>query len=333
MASFRLFGKTYEKNSLNWIQRIISGLNNFGDMVNEAMPDAIKKATGSGLTAAEQEMNEFNASEARAADERAFQYDMRHFQEDPAAQVAGYKAAGLNPALMYGSGVNFASGQGTAAQGQPMSSGEDIIPLMMQLARMPFEMKMMQAEVADKEEDVKRKQRENRIGDITEQDAIDMIKLGKEELINKIEGIKKDNLNKEDQHAINLLEIVRKRLDNEQFEQLMPLVVEHQRLENSILTVQDEKERERIESEIRANNARAQEAISHADWLDEDKKYLGRYNMNQVGGTFLMALGRAMGILNESNQPTGEFTGEDSSSKAFKSFKPFGFLYGHPLGY
>ena len=62
--------------------------------------NVIKKYTGSGLTSAEQEANQFTAAQAEQA--RQFQEDMYVKYQSPQAMMRQYADAGLNPALMYG---------------------------------------------------------------------------------------------------------------------------------------------------------------------------------------------------------------------------------------
>ena len=76
-----------------WIKKLFSG----GFFKN-----LTKSWSGSGLTQAEQEANAFTAQQAQ--NQMDFQQQMRDTQYQSA--VADMRAAGVNPALMYGSGAN-----------------------------------------------------------------------------------------------------------------------------------------------------------------------------------------------------------------------------------
>ena len=93
--------------------------------------DLHKSLSGSGLTSAEVEANEFNAEEAaksrafnaeEAQKNRDFQLEMDNTKVQ--RSVADMKAAGVNPAMMMGgSGVTTSTPSGSAASSSPASAG------------------------------------------------------------------------------------------------------------------------------------------------------------------------------------------------------------------
>lgn len=108
-----------------WIKKLFSG----GFWKN-----LTKSLSGSGLTQAEQEANAFTADQAQK--QMDFQQQMRDTQYQSA--VADMRAAGVNPALMYGSGANGNSAMSGAMASSvtPSSAKLDPVGLIGQIANL-----------------------------------------------------------------------------------------------------------------------------------------------------------------------------------------------------
>lgn len=78
-----------------------------------AVDNWIKGVSGSGLTTAEIQQNEWNAQQAQEQRDWTAQMDNTKYQR----QTADMLAAGLNPAMMYGQGYSASTPSGAAASG------------------------------------------------------------------------------------------------------------------------------------------------------------------------------------------------------------------------
>lgn len=90
-------------------------------------PAIINRISAEHLTGAEREANEFSASQAELAYQR-----QREFYNDfqsPQSMVNQYRDAGLNPALMYGSGASASSAIGSSAPSSVNPQGGSIDPV------------------------------------------------------------------------------------------------------------------------------------------------------------------------------------------------------------
>lgn len=164
-----------KKGELGYFGNTIRGLLNFftfglipalhpqgGDRVVDVIDSAVKKYTGTGLTGAENEANDFTANEAQKQRdwealeaEKAYERQREFYQDfqSPRAMIQQYQEAGLNPALMYGNGAGVASpisapqgSGGAAAQSVKPDSG-DLMQLIATLANIGFRKKEVDAEV------------------------------------------------------------------------------------------------------------------------------------------------------------------------------------------
>lgn len=98
---------------------------NLGQKLSQTIESMFNQMTGSGTTGKfEEELAESEASNDRLA-ENAYQRNVDFYErfQSPAAQVRQYKEAGLNPALMYGSGASV-SASNVASPGSASASGE-----------------------------------------------------------------------------------------------------------------------------------------------------------------------------------------------------------------
>lgn len=106
--------------------------------------DWAKGQTGSGLTTAQIEQNNWNAEQAQEAYNRELEADSTKFQR----QTSDMQAAGLNPALMYGdsvSGAGSVSGMQASGAGAGLPSG-GLIDTIINVAFAKQRMELMKAE-------------------------------------------------------------------------------------------------------------------------------------------------------------------------------------------
>lgn len=121
----RGFSARFAGNSL--FQKFSQFVEDLG--IGEGIENLWKGATGSGLTQRDIELNKMN---------------MQNVEDTAAAQVAGYQKAGINPALMYGSG-----GQQTAPQASSSAVGN--LSDLMQVLMLPSQIKLMNAQAKNTE--------------------------------------------------------------------------------------------------------------------------------------------------------------------------------------
>lgn len=111
-------------------KNLFKGVSNFS--LSNGVTSLLNKVTGAGLTGAEQQANAFTAQQAQN------QMDFQERMSNTAYQreVADMKAAGVNPALLYGSGSNGATTPSGASGASVSPSPSDFIGLLGQLQNM-----------------------------------------------------------------------------------------------------------------------------------------------------------------------------------------------------
>lgn len=161
-----------DKNSLNWIQRTINTIGN-------GFNSALAKYTGTELTGAEREANEFSAEQAELARE----HDIFMSQHKYQFETQSMADAGVNPALVYGGG-NLVPTHATGAAPEsvaPSSKGiGDLAQMFMSIARMPMELKnlkkqneLMESEAEKNKADAEKAEAEANVKNTEYQFALD----------------------------------------------------------------------------------------------------------------------------------------------------------------
>lgn len=152
MPKFIDFIKNYAKGGFSPYAFVsaLTGKSPFGK--GSAFTSLWNKYTGSGLTGAELEANAFTAEQAQK--QMDFQQQMRDSQHQSA--VADMQKAGLNPALMYGSGASGnAVPSGAMASSVTPSDTGGLLNLIMDFKRLGMEQKNVKADIALKEANAK----------------------------------------------------------------------------------------------------------------------------------------------------------------------------------
>lgn len=116
-------------------------IHNLSQGVQNGFSSLYNKYTGAGLTGAEQAFMQYQTSERMEAQQFEKEMSSSAFQR----QVADMQAAGLNPALMYGSGSNGASTPSSSGQTAPGYSPASMSDLF-QLLTLKKQMKILDAQ-------------------------------------------------------------------------------------------------------------------------------------------------------------------------------------------
>lgn len=111
------------------------------------------KFTGAGMTEGQRQSADYEFMQQRQLNEEEYQRKIDFYErfESPQAQVNQYKAAGLNPALMYGNGASvFASGGiGSAGDASvPSSAGESLVGLISSILSVNMQKRQLDSEVS-----------------------------------------------------------------------------------------------------------------------------------------------------------------------------------------
>lgn len=118
----------------DFIKKVTSGIGNW-----------FTGATGSGLTPAQHEANQFSAQQAEISRE----WDERMYQQynSPGALVRQYQSAGINPALMFGGQTPSApQSSGEASSVSPSTPGFDMLSALASLANVRADIQLKKSE-------------------------------------------------------------------------------------------------------------------------------------------------------------------------------------------
>lgn len=130
------------KNSLK------SGLDGVAQLAGKAAIGWIRTMTGSGLTPAQEEQNLYNASEAENQRNWEAEMDSTRYQR----QVADMKKAGVNPALLYGSGASPGSAPSGASATGSVSAAAGIGDFLAAI-RFKKEQQLLQSQIENVQSD------------------------------------------------------------------------------------------------------------------------------------------------------------------------------------
>ena len=148
----RLFGWTdekiaqFEKEQRASNSRFVQFLNGAGDPEGNPFVSLVNKYTGAGLTGAEIAANRFNAEQAQIQRD----YEERMSNTVYQRGVTDMKAAGLNPALMYGSGGAASIPSGSSASSVGLGSSGGLLDLILQLKSLNIQEKLANADIRQK---------------------------------------------------------------------------------------------------------------------------------------------------------------------------------------
>ena len=135
----------YDRGSTSFNKDKAELLDSIRPAVNAVAPvfqSAVSKYTGAGLTAAEQEANAFNASEAQK--QRDWETQMSNTAIQRSVQDA--QAAGVNPALMFGNLGSASTPSGSSASSVSPGSGFDLISAAISAFMAPAQKRAVEAQ-------------------------------------------------------------------------------------------------------------------------------------------------------------------------------------------
>ena len=148
----RLFGWTdekiaqFEEEQRGSNARFVQFLKGQGDAEGNPFLSLFNKLTGAGLTGAELAANRFNAEQAQ------LQRDYEEHMSNTAYQrgVVDMQAAGLNPALMYGSGGAASTPSGSSASSVGLGVSGGLLDLILQLKSLNIQQTVANADARQK---------------------------------------------------------------------------------------------------------------------------------------------------------------------------------------
>lgn len=161
---------TSRTGNSNLSSRDGQGVTNSDSFLSNYLPDAsvwdmlksyLYANTGANLTNAQQQMNAFNAQQSQLQRDYETQMSNTAYQR----QVADMQAAGLNPAIAYGSSSGATTPSGSAASGSNVSVGSGLNGLLsaaISLGQLNIQKMMAKANVANIEANTKKTEAETK---------------------------------------------------------------------------------------------------------------------------------------------------------------------------
>lgn len=170
MSSYENFvkGLTNANTAVDKSSGFLDSVVNFGMKVaglfnKNSRNSMFNSATGADLTGAQKAQNQFNAEQAQI--NRDWQTEMSNTAYQ--RSVSDMTSAGLNPALMYGSGTASSTPSGSAASGSSPSSPQvDKLMMGLQFQQMAAQVKQMNAQTKNIEADTKKIETDTSINNV-----------------------------------------------------------------------------------------------------------------------------------------------------------------------
>lgn len=213
-----------------------SGIPSLGSMnVNGLIDSLIGYYTRNHLTGAENEQNAFNAEQAQVS--RDFTEYMA--RNKYSMETQSMEDAGVNPAMMYGSGSLVpTAANGAQASGSALSGG-NMADFLSTIVRMPLEMKALEAQIRNTDAQTNKLDLEsegiklqNYITDSTKDSLIKFTNMAPEERRATIDKIIQETNNEKIKEEILGVELIQAKLDYNQNVRMNELIFEMQKMQN-----------------------------------------------------------------------------------------------------
>lgn len=272
-----------------------------------------RSVTGSGLTDAQREANAFEAQQAQ--NQMAFQERMSNTENQRG--IEDMKKAGLNPALMYGSGARGASTPSGAMAASESPGSPDVVGLMTALSNLSLlkaQRDNIRADVAKKRQDIEEsKTRQSNIAASTQNliknlDLADanIRKLGLEgdalEIANSFIAREKETALEIQSKSLDKLDAevseINKRIEKLDADKMATLqsIAESQQRVNNLLAQESltEAQRSEVFATIKSINQQTENLVKSGALLQKDINW---YTHDKIAGDVKGAIGSVTGLL------------------------------------